>query len=193
MTPDYSRERVLRTTHARVCGVDEAGRGPLAGPVVACAVVLDPARIPEGLDDSKRLSPRARERLLNSLTECAEIGIGISEPDEIARLNILWASLAAMTRAVGALSAPAYALVDGNRIPPGMTGEAVVKGDAKCLSIAAASVVAKVVRDRLMAGACARWPGYGLSGHKGYPTAAHREAVARLGRSPIHREGFGEP
>ena len=191
MAPDYSRERVLRTTHARVCGVDEAGRGPLAGPVVACAVVLDPARIPKGLDDSKRLSPRARERLLNELRECSEIGLGIAEPDEICRANILWASLAAMTRAVGALEGQPYALVDGNRMPPGVTGEAVVRGDATCLSIAAASVVAKVVRDQLMAGACARFPGYGLSGHKGYPTAAHRKAVARLGRSPIHREGFG--
>lgn len=174
--------------------MDEAGRGPLAGPVVACAVVLDASRIPEGLDDSKRLSPRARERMLNTLKTCAEIGIGVAEPVEIARVNILWASLAAMTRAVGALDrngegAP-YALVDGNRMPRGMAGESIVKGDARCLSIAAASIVAKVVRDRLMAEACARFPGYGLAGHKGYPTAAHRAALAAFGPCALHREGF---
>ena len=194
--PDFAREtECLAAGHARVCGVDEAGRGPLAGPVVACAVRLDPSRIPAGLNDSKRLSPAARERLLNVLLDqacggTAEIGMGIAEPCEIERRNILWASMAAMERAVLAIGSP-YALVDGNRVPAGVRGEAVIKGDAKVASIAAASIVAKAVRDRLMRQACVRWPGYGLAGHKGYPTARHRDALISQGPSPIHRVGFG--
>lgn len=177
-----------------ICGVDEAGRGPLAGPVIAAAVWLDPQNIPEGLNDSKALSAGARERLLNALTAHAKIGIGISEPEEIDRLNILWASMRAMERAIENLSLTAdYALIDGNRLPPAMpcAGEAIVKGDARSLSIAAASIVAKVTRDRIMAEADLRFSGYGLAGHKGYPTKAHRTAVERLGRSPIHRWSFG--
>ena len=199
MPPDFSAEsRCLAAGHRGVCGVDEAGRGPLAGPVVAAAVILQRTRIPAGLDDSKRLSQPARERLLNALRESetrgeAWIGVGIAEPDEIARRNILWASMAAMERAVAGLPGRPFALVDGNRVPPGLRGraEAVVGGDARSLSIAAASIVAKVVRDRLMARAEARFPGYGLAVHKGYPTRAHREAIAALGASPIHRAGFG--
>jgi ribonuclease HII len=170
----------------------------LAGPVVACAVILDPDRIPEGLNDSKALSQVARERLLNKLKDCAEIGVGIAEPVEIERKNILWASMAAMERAVGNLSKPdgisPFALIDGNRVPPGLSGraEALVKGDARSVSIAAASIVAKVVRDRLMEAADLRFPGYDLARHKGYPTRAHREAVSRLGPCPLHRVGFGD-
>ena len=194
--PDFAIESAcFARGETRVLGVDEAGRGPLAGPVVACAVRLDPSRVPEGLDDSKRLSRPARERLLNVLRELAidgraEIGLGIAEPAEIERLNILWATMAAMERAVRAAGG-GYALVDGNRVPKGVRGEALVKGDARCVSIAAASIVAKEVRDGLMAGACARFPGYGLAGHKGYPTTAHRDAVAGIGPCPVHRWGFG--
>ena len=193
MPPSFENERRLLGTHSRICGVDEAGRGPLAGPVVAAAVTLDPTAIPEGLDDSKRLSHSAREQLLNILLDVAEVGVGVAEPDEIARRNILHASMSAMERAVAALPGHPYALIDGNRVPPGLEGraEAVVKGDAKVLSIAAASVVAKVVRDRLMTGACLRFPGYDLAKHKGYPTSAHRDAIRSLGPSPIHRSGFG--
>ena len=196
VTPDFSRETELYARgETRVVGIDEAGRGPLAGPVVACAVWLDPSRIPTGLHDSKALSQSARERLLNVLLTLQEnggarIGTGVAEPHEIERRNILWATLAAMERAAYAVGG-GYALVDGNRVPAGLRGEAVVKGDARSFSIAAASICAKELRDRLMREACGRFPGYGLSGHKGYPTRAHRECVARLGPSPLHRWGFG--
>ena len=196
VTPDFSREAELYARgETRVVGIDEAGRGPLAGPVVACAVWLDPSRIPTGLHDSKALSQSARERLLNVLLTLqksggARIGAGVAEPHEIERRNILWATMTAMERAADAVGG-GYALVDGNRVPTGVRGEAVVKGDARSFSIAAASICAKELRDRLMREACGRFPGYGLSGHKGYPTRAHRECVARLGPSPLHRWGFG--
>ena len=179
-----------------MCGADEAGRGPLAGPVVAAAVILDPsshARLQElGLDDSKTLSAPRREHLLNTLRDVAKIGVGIAEPHEIEARNILWASLEAMSRAVREVQ-PDYALIDGNRMPPGLPcpGDAVVKGDSRALCIAAASVVAKVTRDRLMVRADARYPGYGFAQHKGYPTRAHLDALQRLGPCPIHRRGFG--
>jgi len=194
--PDLSFERQYATAKkGPICGVDEAGRGPLAGPVVAAAVILNQSQIPKGLNDSKRLSPKARERLLNALLPHAKIGIGISEPEEIDRINILWASMSAMSRAVEALDIqPVFALIDGNRVPDGLpcSAQAIVKGDGKSLSIAAASIVAKVTRDRLMQQADMRFPGYGLSQHQGYPTKAHREAIARLGKSPIHRWSFGK-
>lgn len=194
--PDFTFEaQAQQHGFTRICGVDEAGRGPLAGPVVAAAVILDPDAIPDGLNDSKALSQVARERLLNKLATCAKIGVGISEPGEIDRINILWASMIAMERAVMALPGGAdFVLIDGNRMPNNLPckGLAVVKGDAKVLSIAAASIVAKTMRDRLMVEADLRVPGYGLSGHKGYPTKAHRAAVAELGRSPIHRFTFGK-
>ena len=188
-TPDFSFERQCC---GPVCGIDEAGRGPLAGPVVAAAVILTPARIPEGLNDSKALSTKQRELLLNAIEKNAIIGIGIAEPEEIDRLNILQASLIAMRRAVLALSQlPDMALIDGNKLPElPCKAQAIVKGDSRCLSIAAASIVAKVTRDRLMVDADARYPGYGLAGHKGYPTKAHIEAVQTLGPSPIHRFSF---
>ena len=176
-----------------VCGVDEAGRGPLAGPVVAAAVILDPKTIPAGLNDSKKLSHLRREALLEELKQCAQIGIGIAEPHEIDRINILAATLAAMRRAVDALPGlPNVALIDGNR-DPGLLcqTQTIVKGDAKSLSIAAASIVAKVTRDNIMAEADVRFPGYGLAGHKGYPTAAHRTAIADIGPCAIHRFSFG--
>ncbi len=195
--PDFNFETQAGAHQDQIiCGVDEAGRGPLAGPVVAAAVILDPENIPEGLNDSKALSHSARERLLNVLTQNAKIGIGIAEPAEIDRINILWASMEAMRRAIENLSITVdYALIDGNRLPPNLLcdAHAIVKGDAKCLSIAAASIVAKVTRDRLMAEADERFPGYGWAGHKGYPTKAHRAAVDSLGRSPAHRWSFGKP
>lgn len=188
-TPDFSFERQC---YGPVCGVDEAGRGPLAGPVVAAAVILTPARIPEGLNDSKALSSKQRELLLNMIEKNAQIGIGIAEPEEIDRINILGASLIAMRRAVLALpQLPDMALIDGNKLPDlPCEAQAIVKGDSRSLSIAAASIVAKVTRDRLMVEAENRYPGYGLAGHKGYPTKAHMEAVNTLGASPIHRRSF---
>jgi ribonuclease HII len=192
MAPDHSHLNAAQLRgFARVCGVDEAGRGPLAGPVVCAAVILDATSVPEGLNDSKALSPKRRERMLNALLESAEIVISVVEPPEIDAMNILWASMAGMSRAVRVLGAD-YALIDGNRLPPDLhcDGEAIVKGDAKSLSIAAASIVAKVTRDRLMTEADARYPGYGLAKHKGYPTRAHIDAIERLGPTPIHRWSF---
>ena len=180
----------------RICGVDEAGRGPLAGPVVAAAVILTHStlmgRIPRGLNDSKALSQEAREHLLNEIFSNCAVGIGIAEPEEIDRVNILNASLNAMERAVRALPLKAdHALIDGNhRAPMSCPQTLLVKGDARSQSIAAASIVAKVTRDRLMVRACARYPGYGLAQNKGYPTKAHREAIMRQGAAPIHRRSF---
>jgi ribonuclease HII len=188
-SPDFSFERQC---YGPVCGVDEAGRGPLAGPVVAAAVILTPARIPEGLNDSKALSSKQRELLLNMIEKNAIIGIGISEPEEIDRINILGATLIAMKRAVLALpELPDMALIDGNKCPDlPCEAQTIVKGDSRSLSIAAASIVAKVTRDSLMVEADARFPGYGLAGHKGYPTKSHIEALKRLGATPIHRRSF---
>ena len=188
-SPDFSFERQCC---GPVCGVDEAGRGPLAGPVVAAAVILTPARIPEGLNDSKALSSKQRELLLNMIEKNAIIGIGISEPEEIDRINILGATLIAMKRAVLALpELPDMALIDGNKCPDlPCEAQTIVKGDSRSLSIAAASIVAKVTRDSLMVEADARFPGYGLAGHKGYPTKSHIEALKRLGATPIHRRSF---
>lgn len=180
----------------RICGVDEAGRGPLAGPVVAAAVILTHSslvgRIPRGLNDSKALSQEAREHLLNEIFDYCAVGVGIAEPEEIDRVNILNASLNAMARAVQALPIKAdHALVDGNRRAPlSCEQTTIIKGDARSQSIAAASIVAKVTRDRLMVDACARYPAYGLAQHKGYPTKAHRGALARYGAAPIHRRSF---
>ena len=190
--PNYSVESQFS---GPVCGVDEAGRGPLAGPVVAAAVILPPESLPNGLNDSKVLSLARRELLLNEMIARDDIfvSLGIAEPEEIDRLNILHASMIAMRRAVTGLPMrPEMALIDGNRLPPDMPcpAQAIVKGDAKSLSIAAASIAAKVIRDRLMVEADQRFPGYGLAGHKGYPTKAHKAALQELGASPIHRRSF---
>lgn len=189
-TPDWSFE----CQHTgRVCGVDEAGRGPLAGPVVAAAVIFPRRHAPDGLTDSKRLSHTQRERLLNNLKKNVIIGIGISEPEEIDRINILQASLIAMKRAIMDLPIqPDIALIDGNKAPPlDIATQTIIKGDARSFSIAAASIVAKVTRDRIMTRANSRFHGYTLDGHKGYPTRAHRAAIEELGASPIHRFSFG--
>ncbi len=175
-----------------LAGVDEAGCAPLAGPVVAAAVVLDRNRFPRGLDDSKVVPVKERESLYKRLQDQARIGVGIASVEEIESLNIYWARMLAMTRAVEALGFdPAFVLVDGNACPRwGRASKAIVAGDAKCRSIAAASIIAKVTRDRLMAEYCAQYPGYGWTSNKGYPTPDHRKAIARLGITPLHRRGF---
>jgi ribonuclease HII len=175
-----------------LAGVDEAGCAPLAGPVVAAAVVLDRNRFPRGLDDSKVVPPAERESLYRRLTDQARIGVGIASVEEIELLNIYWARMLAMTRAVEALGFdPAWVLVDGNRTPRwDRPSKAIIAGDAKCRSIAAASIIAKVTRDRIMAEHCARYPGYGWSQNKGYPTPEHRRAIVRLGVTPLHRRSF---
>ena len=193
--PDLSIERRHWAEGRRVvAGADEAGRGCLAGPVVAAAVVLPPeARLP-GLDDSKKLSPAAREALVPEIERAAlAVGVGQCSPAEVDRLNVLWAAMEAMRRAAAALPAPPdVLLVDGNtRIPNApCRQETVVKGDGRSLSIAAASVVAKVTRDRIMVELDAAFPAYGWAGHKGYPTAAHYAALAAHGPSPHHRRSF---
>lgn len=176
-----------------LAGVDEVGRGPLAGPVVAAAVILDPERPIEGLADSKQLSEKRREALYDLIRERALAwGLGRCEADEIDRLNIFRATLTAMTRAVEGLAhEPEYILVDGNRCPPWKWScEAVVKGDSRVEAISAASILAKVMRDREMQQMDERYPGYGLAKHKGYPTATHLDALIRLGVTPIHRRSF---
>lgn len=189
--PDLSRE--LAFLSGPICGVDEAGRGPWAGPVSAGAVILDPARIPMGLNDSKALTERARMALEPEIkSKALAWGVGFASVEEIDRLNILQATGLAMRRAVEALTiTPVHALVDGNYrfvLPCPVTP--VVGGDGKSLSIAAASILAKVARDRLMVEMDARYPGYGFASHKGYHAAAHVEALARLGPSLIHRRSW---
>jgi len=177
----------------RIAGIDEAGRGPLAGPVVSAAVML-----PFGVDlpqvtDSKKLSPRVRERLYHQIYEKARcIGIGIVDPHEIDRINILRAALLAMAQAAENLCpAPDCLLIDGNqRIPTGIHQRTIPKGDALSLSIAAASIIAKVTRDRLMDRYDLQYPQFHFSGHKGYPTGEHKVAIRSFGCTPIHRKTF---
>jgi ribonuclease HII len=176
-----------------VAGVDEVGRGPLAGPVVAAAVILDPERPIEGLADSKKLSEKRREALdLTIRAQALCWALGRAEPEEIDRINILQASLLAMQRAVAALSTqPGLALVDGNRAPQlACRVRTIIGGDASEPAISAASIIAKVARDREMVELDARYPGYGLAKHKGYPTKQHLQGLEMLGVSPIHRRTF---
>ncbi len=187
--PNYRFESQIEGS---VCGVDEAGRGPLAGPVVAAAVILDPNNMPAGLNDSKVLTAETREFLMKDILLTSVVGVGIAEPEEIDRANILGATMIAMTRAVDALPfVPAAALIDGNKAPHlACPTQTLIKGDARCLSIAAASIVAKVTRDRLMVEADQRYPGYDFAGHKGYGTEVHRAKIHELGPCPIHRRSF---
>lgn len=175
-------------------GVDEAGRGPLAGPVVIAAVILDPRRPIEGLADSKKLSPHRRETLFHLIVERAVAHAVVRvEAAEIDRLNILQATLFGMTRAIQQLIiTPTLALIDGNRLPRDLpcAARAIVRGDATEPAIGAASILAKVTRDRILVDYDARWPGYGFAKHKGYPTPAHYAALARLGPCPEHRRSF---
>lgn len=176
-----------------VAGVDEVGRGPLAGPVVAAAVILDPQRPIEGLMDSKKLSEKKREQLSAIIRQQALAwSIGRAEVEEIDRINILQASLLAMKRAVeGLATKPEMALVDGNKLPDlDCPAEAIVKGDSKVPVISAASIIAKVARDNEMLELDKQYPGYGLAKHKGYPTKVHIQALEELGVSPIHRVSY---
>jgi ribonuclease HII len=176
-----------------VAGVDEAGRGPWAGPVVAAAVVLDPARIPKDIDDSKALDEEARAYIFHRIMKVADVGIGVAEIDRIDRDNILGATLWAMGQAIAGLkSCPKLALIDGNKAPQVARVEmrTIVKGDAKCLSIAAASIVAKVTRDRIMMTLAKQYPGYGFERHKGYGTPEHQAAIEKLGVCALHRRSF---
>lgn len=181
-------------TTTLVAGVDEVGRGPLAGPVVAAAVILDPDNPIEGLTDSKKLTEKRREVLSVEIKEKALAwSLGRAEVEEIDDINILQASLLAMTRAVEGLSVSAeHALVDGNKLPRlPCSGEAIVKGDLTEPAISAASIIAKVARDNEMVELDQQYPGYGLAGHKGYPTKKHRDALEQLGVTEIHRRTFG--
>lgn len=193
-TPDFSFEaQAIARGAAYVVGVDEVGRGPLAGPVVACAVRLEPQNIPDGLNDSKKLTAAARTRLAALLWQVADVSLGVASVQEIDRINILHASMLAMERAVAGLAGKAdHVLVDGNRIPPGLRGRAtaLVKGDARSVSISAASIVAKVWRDQAMVDLAQQHPGYGWEQNAGYPTKQHREALRNLGVTPHHRRSF---
>jgi ribonuclease HII len=175
-----------------ICGIDEAGRGPWAGPVVAAAVILPAKGRPKGLADSKLLSPEAREELAAAIRACASVGVGLASPEEIDRINILQATLLAMRRAFGALGVrPVAALIDGNAAPDlPCPVETIIDGDAHVACISAASIIAKVERDRLMAELCIKFPGYLFAKHKGYGTPEHQRALAELGPCAIHRMSF---
>lgn len=189
--PDFTHE--LRHHPGLVAGVDEAGRGPLAGPVVAAAVILRAEDCPDGLNDSKQLTARKRAALEAEIKGRALCwAIGIASVEEIDAINILWATMLAMTRAVGALGADcAHVLVDGNRCPDWRwASTAIVGGDARCLSIAAASIIAKEERDRIMIAAAAKHPHYGWDTNKGYGSARHLAALRDHGPTPLHRRSF---
>ncbi len=192
--PSFELEQSLFAQgYVRVAGVDEVGRGPLAGPVVAAAVILNPADIPGGLNDSKKLTAKRRAVLEAQLLDRAAIGVAEASVAEIDDLNILRASHLAMERAVALLSpAPDFLLVDGNLIPRGfaLPAQAVVKGDGRSLSIAAASIIAKNWRDRLMVDLAQQHPGYGWETNAGYPSKQHKEALRNLGVTPHHRRSF---
>jgi len=192
--PDFSFEdAAVARGFFRVAGVDEVGRGPLAGPVVAAAVVLDPDRIPPGLNDSKKLTARKRSALYEQLILVAEVSVASATVAEIDEHNILRASHIAMVRAIAGLpSAPDHVLIDGNMIPRDLTlsSEAIVKGDSRSLSIAAASVVAKMWRDRHMVALAQQYVHYGWEKNAGYPTAQHKLGLQQFGVTPHHRRSF---
>jgi ribonuclease HII len=194
MKASFELEAVELQIHGGpVAGVDEAGRGPLAGPVVAAAVILDPKKIPDGIADSKTLEPHVRRALYLEILASAHVGVGVAGVDRIDADNILNASLWAMAAAVAQLpSRPRLVLIDGNKVPPRLKCEsrAIVRGDAKCLSIAAASIVAKVTRDTMMVELARAYPDYGFERHKGYATPEHQAAIERLGVTPHHRRSF---
>lgn len=185
---------LLTEGFVRIAGVDEAGRGPLAGPVVAAACLFSESLFLERLNDSKQLTARQREKLYDQITACSEIqyGIGMADAPTIDRINILQATFLAMQRAVFSLpSAPDYLLIDGNQLPPfSIPAKPIISGDALSVSIAAASILAKVTRDRLMEEYDQQWPSYGFAKHKGYGTKAHLEAIQKWGLCPIHRTTF---
>ena len=192
--PDFLFELAAFAAGARfIVGVDEAGRGPLAGPVSAAAVRLHPDRIPPGLNDSKQMTAARRRQVYALILDTAYVGIGHASVEEIDQINILRASHLAMCRAIAALPAvPDHVLIDGNMIPRDLAcpAEAIVGGDARCLSIAAASIVAKVSRDRIMVDLAQQHPGYGWERNAGYPTRDHVAALQNLGVTPAHRRSF---
>ena len=191
--PDFSRELEARSNGLwPVAGIDEAGRGPWAGPVVAAAVILNPDAIPDGLNDSKKLSAKARDQLYDEITRTADCACVAGPVDRIDRDNILAATLWTMSQAAKGLAAsPQLVLVDGNKLPAlSCEARVVVKGDALSLSIAAASIIAKVTRDRIMTDLATKHPGYGWERNKGYGTREHTEALAKLGVTPHHRRSF---
>jgi ribonuclease HII len=194
LVPSFELELIARRAgHWPVAGADEAGRGPLAGPVVAAAVILDPERIPNGLNDSKQLSAAKREELFVEILATATVSIASSSAGRIDTTDIRKASLDAMRRAICGLALPAsYVLTDGLDVPTGLAcpGKAVVKGDARSFSIAAASIVAKVTRDRMMARAGVVFPAYGFAAHAGYGTAQHRAGIEEHGPCSLHRMSF---
>ena len=192
--PDFTfEESLMGQGYPLIAGVDEVGRGPLAGPVTAAAVILDPSNIPQGLNDSKKLSAKRRENLYDLILKSSTVAVAHVSVEEIDRINILHASLLAMRNAVAALRPqPAHLLIDGNRVPDpiNIPAQPIVKGDGKSLSIAAASIVAKTVRDRLMTELSLQNPGYGWEKNAGYPSKQHILALERLGVTPHHRRSF---
>lgn len=194
MGPDFELERAVTAQgFLRIAGVDEVGRGPLAGPVTAAAVVLHPDHIPDGLNDSKQLSAKKRALLADLLHEQADVSVGHASVEEIEQINILQATHLAMMRALSGLGAPPdYVLFDGNQIPRALNlpAQGVVKGDTRCLSISAASIVAKIARDRLMVDLAQQHPGYGWETNMGYGSKSHMLALRNLGPTPHHRRTF---
>ncbi len=194
MKPDFSFEaQAIAQGYTRIAGVDEVGRGPLAGPVTAAAVILDPARIPEGLNDSKKLTQKARQRLYDEIMEVADVSIAHASVEEIDNLNILRASHLAMMRALDGLKNPAdYALIDGNMLPRDLIlpAETIIKGDARSQSISAASIMAKVCRDCVMLSLAQQHPGYSWETNMGYGSKSHISALQNLGITPHHRRSF---
>jgi len=192
--PDLCLEDAARAEgFGRIAGVDEAGRGPLAGPVTAAAVILDIAQLPCGINDSKKMTARLREVTGAAVRRAANVSVAHASVHEIDEIGILQATLLAMRRAIGGLSsAPDYVLIDGNRAPDELTMpvRTIVRGDARSLSIAAASIVAKTARDRIMQDMARQFPGYGWERNAGYPTAGHKEALRDLGVTPYHRHSF---
>lgn len=192
--PNFELEQAALSRDAfRIAGVDEVGRGPLCGPVTAAAVILNPDDIPEGLNDSKKMTAKKRDALYDEILAKADCCIAHATVQEIDEINILRASHLAMTRAIAGLTkAPDHILIDGNMIPKGLTtsAEAVVKGDGRSLSIAAASIIAKVARDRIMGDLAIEFPGYGWEKNAGYGTKQHLEALRALGVTPHHRRSF---
>ena len=194
MKPDFEFERRAHARgYVRIAGVDEVGRGPLAGPVTAAAVVLDPACIPQGLNDSKKLTKTTRARLYDEIMEVADVSIAHASVEEIEELNILRASHLAMIRALeGLRQAADYVLIDGNMVPNGLTvpAETIIKGDARSQSISAASIMAKICRDCVMLSLAQQHPGYGWETNMGYGSKRHMEALQNLGVTPHHRRLF---
>lgn len=193
--PDFSFENELKSKgYNYICGVDEAGRGPLAGPVCAAAVILPENCVIEGVNDSKKLSEKKREELFKEITQKAiSFSIAFGSVEEIETLNILGATFLAMNRAVEGLEVkPDFAIIDGNKVPPQLQTDAapLVKGDAKSISVAAASILAKVTRDRLLYEYDKKYPEYSFAAHKGYGTKAHIEAIRKYGITEVHRKSF---